>query len=50
MTMKDTWYSFLERKTKAHEWEDISSFVYAYEWPTGWIGIDADVRPNRDIF
>lgn len=50
MTMMDSWYSFLERKTKLHSWEKMDSFAYAYEWPDGWIGIDADVWPDRSIF
>jgi hypothetical protein len=50
MTMMDSWYSFLERKSKLHSWEKIDSFAYAYEWPDGWIGIDADVWPDREIF
>lgn len=50
MTMKNSWYSLLERKTRMHEWEDIDHFVFAYEWPTGWIGIDADVVPTKDVF
>jgi hypothetical protein len=40
----------LERKTKMHEWENIDYFVYAYEWPDGWIGIDADTLPSKDVF
>ena len=50
MTMMDSWYSFLDRKTKMHSWDEMNSFAYAYEWPDGWIGIDADVRPDRQIF
>jgi len=50
MSMMDSWYSFLERKTKLHEWETVDKSRYAYEWPDGWIGIDADLRPNRTIF
>lgn len=50
MTMKDSWYSWLPRKTKMHEWNDIDTFVFAYEWPTGWIGIDSDVVPSKEAF
>ena len=50
MTMQDSWYSFLERKTKLHEWDTPSNFAYAYEWPDAWIGIDADVHPSKDKF
>jgi hypothetical protein len=50
LTMQDSWYSFLERKTKMHTWENIHEFAYAYEWPDGWIGIDADTHPSKDIF
>lgn len=37
--MKDSWYSFLERKSKLHTWENMNSSAYAFEWPDGWIGI-----------
>ena len=50
MSMKDSWYSLLERKTRMHEWEDIDHYVFSYEWPTGWVGIDADVVPTKDVF
>ncbi len=50
MTMMDSWYSFLEGKTKMHTWEHVDRFAYAFEWPTGWIGIDADVVPSKDKF
>ncbi|KAL3920089.1 MAG: hypothetical protein SGILL_003436 [Bacillariaceae sp.] len=50
MTMMDSWYSFLERKSKMHSWDKMDSFAYAYEWPDGWIGIDGDVLPDRSIF
>lgn len=50
ISMNHSWYSYLDRKTKMHYWEDINSFTYAYEWPDGWIGIDADILPNKDIF
>jgi hypothetical protein len=50
ITMHDSWYSFLEKKTKMHEWDDIDHFAYAYEWPTGWVGIDADTVPEKDQF
>lgn len=50
MTMKDSWYSFLAKKSKMHEWDDVDHFAYAYEWPTGWVGIDADTVPEKDLF
>lgn len=50
MSMMDTWYSFLPKKTAVHEWKLVNDFAYAYEWPDGWIGIDADVWPSRDKF
>ena len=50
MSMKDSWYSFLPRKTALHEWVDVDHYVYTYEWPTGWIGIDADTVPSKDKF
>lgn len=50
MTMMNSWYSFLPKKTGVHEWKNISKFAYAYEWPDGWVGIDGDVRPSKDKF
>ena len=50
MSMKDSWYSFLERKTALHTWGNVNEFKYAYEWPDGWIGIDADDLPDHDKF
>lgn len=50
MTMNNTWYSYLERKTRAHTWDNVDSCVYAYEWPSGWMGIDSDTLPSKDVF
>ena len=50
MSMKDTWYSFLPKKTAMHEWNTVDDFAYAYEWPDGWVGIDRDTWPSRDKF
>ena len=50
MSMMDSWYSFLERKTKLHTWENVDTSAYAYEWPDGWIGIDADIHPKKTEF
>jgi len=50
LSMNDTWYSWLPRKDKMHSWERVDGFAYAYEWPDGWIGIDADVAPSRNVF
>jgi len=48
LSMRNSWYSWLPRKTKLHTWEVVSRSVYAYEYMDGWVGIDADVFPNRD--
>jgi hypothetical protein len=50
MSMKDSWYSFLPKKTAVQQWNLTDEFAYAYEWPDGWIGIDADAWPTRDVF
>jgi hypothetical protein len=50
MSMMDSWYSFLPRKTAVHKWENVDHYAYAYEWPTGWVGIDAEVQPSKDVF
>ncbi|KAL7570496.1 hypothetical protein ACA910_004277 [Epithemia clementina (nom. ined.)] len=49
-SMKNTWYSYLPRKTALHEWPVIARHAYAFEWPDGWAGIDADAFPARDKF
>jgi hypothetical protein len=48
--MMDSWYSFLPKKTAVHEWKLMDDFAYAFEWPDGWVGIDADEWPSRDEF
>lgn len=50
LSMMDSWYSWLPRKEKTHEWEDMDHYAFSYEWPDGWIGIDADVAPSKEIF
>jgi len=50
MSMLDSWYSFPSRKTAVHTWERVDHYVYAYEYPTGWIGIDANIPPDKTIF
>jgi len=50
MSMMDSWYSFLDRKDAVHVWKTVEGAPFAYEWPDGWIGIDADVWPSRDKF
>jgi hypothetical protein len=50
MSMMDSWYSFLERKSKLHKWENVDTSVWSYEWPDGWVGIDADIIPKKTEF
>jgi hypothetical protein len=50
ITMMDSWYSFLDKKTRMHEWVDVNTHIFSFEWPTGWVGIDADVVPGKDKF
>jgi hypothetical protein len=50
ISMMDSWYSFLPKKTAVHEWKLMDDFAYAFEWPDGWVGIDADEWPSRDEF
>ncbi|KAL7570491.1 hypothetical protein ACA910_004272 [Epithemia clementina (nom. ined.)] len=50
MSMMGSWYSFLPKKTGVHEWPIVTHYAYAFEWPDGWVGIDADVLPQRDKF
>eukprot|EP00978_Attheya_sp_CCMP212_P036878 scaffold170273_cov47-Attheya_sp.AAC.2 len=50
MSMQDVWYGWEERKTRAHIWPNVTTSVYAFEWPEGWVGIDGDLVPLRDTF
>lgn len=50
LSMQDSWYGFLPKKEAVHEWKLMNEFAYAFEWPDGWIGIDADEWPSRDKF
>jgi hypothetical protein len=50
MSMQDSWYGFLPKKTAVHEWNVVTDSVYAFEWPEGWVGIDADTWPEKDKF
>jgi hypothetical protein len=40
---KTSWYSFLPRKTKVHDWEYPSGNYFSHEYPIGWVGIDGNV-------
>eukprot|EP00339_Tiarina_fusa_P022149 CAMPEP_0116997394 /NCGR_PEP_ID=MMETSP0472-20121206/846_1 /TAXON_ID=693140 ORGANISM="Tiarina fusus, Strain LIS" /NCGR_SAMPLE_ID=MMETSP0472 /ASSEMBLY_ACC=CAM_ASM_000603 /LENGTH=637 /DNA_ID=CAMNT_0004696263 /DNA_START=60 /DNA_END=1973 /DNA_ORIENTATION=+ len=40
--MKNSWYSWLERKNEMQEWKYPSGNLYPREWPIGWVGIDGD--------
>lgn len=50
LSMKDSWYSYLPKKIAMHQWNKSREFAYAYEWPEGWVGIDGDVWPTREVF
>ena len=50
MSMKDSWYSYLPKKTAVHDWRIVTHYAYAFEYPDAWVGIDADVVPERDKF
>jgi len=50
LSMMDTWYSYLPKKTAMHEWNLVDDFAYAFEWPDGWMGIDRDEWPPKDKF
>lgn len=50
LSMFNSWYSFLPRKTALHNWTDVDTYAYAYEWPAGWAGIDADVLPSKEKY
>jgi len=41
-SMKDSWYSYLPRKTAMREWKYPSGNLVAREWQLGWTGIDGD--------
>eukprot|EP00560_Eucampia_antarctica_P009332 CAMPEP_0197828014 /NCGR_PEP_ID=MMETSP1437-20131217/4668_1 /TAXON_ID=49252 ORGANISM="Eucampia antarctica, Strain CCMP1452" /NCGR_SAMPLE_ID=MMETSP1437 /ASSEMBLY_ACC=CAM_ASM_001096 /LENGTH=621 /DNA_ID=CAMNT_0043429079 /DNA_START=24 /DNA_END=1889 /DNA_ORIENTATION=+ len=51
MTMKSSYYGYKDQKSVMHTWkEHVEGNVFAFEWPTGWVGIDGDKTPNRDVF
>eukprot|EP00549_Striatella_unipunctata_P020868 CAMPEP_0118681386 /NCGR_PEP_ID=MMETSP0800-20121206/4909_1 /TAXON_ID=210618 ORGANISM="Striatella unipunctata, Strain CCMP2910" /NCGR_SAMPLE_ID=MMETSP0800 /ASSEMBLY_ACC=CAM_ASM_000638 /LENGTH=175 /DNA_ID=CAMNT_0006577675 /DNA_START=62 /DNA_END=589 /DNA_ORIENTATION=+ len=50
MSMKDSYYGWKERKYKTHEWVNVDHTAFSFEWPSGWIGIDGDVEPSKEIF
>ena len=50
LSMMDSWYSYLPRKAALHNWTDVDHMAFAFEWPLGWAGIDADVVPTKDKY
>ena len=50
LSVKTSFYGSAGEKLKHHDWDNVNRDTYAKEWPDGWIGIDADVEPSRDIF
>lgn len=48
LNMKDSWYSFLDKKTIMHEWPLVDEPKYSFEWPDGWVAIDTDTWPERN--
>ena len=40
----------LRRSSRFDEWNTVTESVYAFEWPDGWNGIDADTWPEKDKF
>jgi hypothetical protein len=42
MSMKNSWYSWLERKDRMQKWEYPNGNHPAREWPIAWTGIDGD--------
>jgi len=50
MSMKNSYYGWLERKNKTHEWHDGMGKTFGYEWPAGWIGIDGDEVQSKENF
>lgn len=39
LSMKDSWYSWLPRKTAVHKWGGEDRRKYSFEWPDGWMGV-----------
>jgi len=50
MSMKDSYYGTLMYKNTLHEWRDHNGPEFSHEWPYGWMGIDGDEMPSREIF
>jgi len=52
-TMRNSWYSYMPRKSQMQEWRLPRGNLYAREWPVGWSGIDADywiVHETEPVF
>ena len=49
ISMKDSWYSWPQRKTKMHTWEYPKGNYYAREWPIAWVGIDGDELVEQEL-
>ena len=49
-SMKDSYYSYEEKKFEMHEWHQGPYHIFSHEWPTAWIGIDGDKIPSQDKF
>lgn len=39
LSMKDSWYSWLERKEAVHKWDDSDLSRYSFELPNAWVGV-----------
>ena len=50
ISMNNSYYSWLPRKEAVHKWDDSDGSKYAFEWPSGWMGIDSDIIPSRNLF
>ena len=50
LSMKGSYYSFLEKKLEMHTWHEGPLHVFNHEWPAAWIGIDGDEIPPHDKF
>lgn len=49
MSLMTAYYSYKPKKYVLHEWKNDNE-GFSHEWPTGWVGIDGDVIPSREIF
>ena len=50
MSMKESFYGTMDKKTILHAWGNVPGNTWSKEWPAGWVGIDGDEYPSKEVF